>query len=76
MMMEASDDRAVTWTKPDDYEEDAKQPMAGLIGLRHGGFLAAFADGSVHFLKDTIKGETLKALFTRAGGEIIDRSEF
>jgi hypothetical protein len=76
MIVEASDERAVTWTKPDDYEFDGKQPMAGLVGLRRGGFLAAFADGSVRFLKDTIKGETLKALFTRAGGEVIDSAEF
>jgi hypothetical protein len=76
MVVEASDDRAVVWTKPDDYEVDLKKPMAGLVGLRRGGFIAAFGDGSIHFLKDTIKPETLKALFTRAGGEFIDGREF
>ncbi len=76
LVVEASDDMAVIWTKPDDYEVDFKQPMAGLVGLRKGGFLAAFADGSVHFLKDSIDIETLKALFTRAGGEPIDSSKF
>ena len=75
-MVEASDDRAVIWTKPDDYEVDFKQPKAGLVGLRKGGFLAAFADGSVHFLKDSIDSETLKALFTRAGGERVDPSKY
>jgi hypothetical protein len=75
LVVESNDDRAAIWTKPDDYDVDFKQPMAGLVGLRQGGFLAAFADGSVHFLKDTIKIETLKALFTRAGGEVIDASE-
>ena len=30
---------------------------------------AAFCDGSVHFLPKTIDPKTLKALFTRAGGE-------
>jgi hypothetical protein len=74
-VVEASDERAVIWTKPDDYEVNLKQPKAGLVGLRNGGFLAAFADGSVHFLRDSIKSETLKALFTRAGGESIDASE-
>jgi hypothetical protein len=76
LVVEASDKRAVIWTKPDDYEVDFKQPKAGLVGLRKGGFLAAFADGSVHFLKDSIDTETLKALFTRDGGEVIDRSKF
>ena len=55
---------------------DPKQPMAGLVGLRRGGFLAAFADGSVRLIKDSVKSETLKALFTRSGGEVIDSSEF
>lgn len=75
-LVEVNDDRAVIWTKPDDFTIDPKQPMAGLGGLRRGGFIAAFGDGSVHFLKDTIKPETLKALFTRAGGEFINPSEY
>jgi hypothetical protein len=76
MIVEADDARAVTWTKPDDFEVDSKQPKAGIVGLRHGGFIAAFGDGSVRFIKDAIKPATLKALFSRAGGEVIDTSEF
>jgi len=72
LVVEASDARAAIWTKPDDYEVDYKHPMAGLVGLRSGGFLAAFADGAVMLLKDKIKDETMKALFTRAGGEVVD----
>jgi hypothetical protein len=75
MVVEASDDRAVIWTKPDDYQVDLDKPIDGLVGLRSAGFLAAFADGSVHFLKGSLKPEMLKALFTRAGGERIDRSD-
>ena len=30
MLVEADPDRAVIWTKPDDWEYDAKQPLAGL----------------------------------------------
>ncbi len=76
MVVEAADDQAVIWTKPDDLKVDLKQPAKGLVGLRQGGFLVGFADGSVRFIKDKIKSETLKALFTRAGGEPIDTSEF
>ena len=76
LAVEASDDRAVIWTKPDDYEVDFKKPMAGLVGLHDGGFVAAFADGSVHFLKGSIDNDTLKALFTRAGNEVIDSSKY
>ena len=72
IVVEASDDRAVIWTKPDDYEVNYAKPLDGLVGLRTGGFLAAFGDGSVRFLKSTLKPETVKALFTRNGGEVID----
>jgi hypothetical protein len=49
--------------------------MAGLVGLRRGGFLAGFADGSVRRIKSSIKAATLNALFTRDGGETIDEDD-
>jgi hypothetical protein len=76
LIVEADDSHAVTWTKPDDFEVDSSRPKAGIVGLRRGGFIAAFGDGSVRFIKDAVKPATLKALFTRAGGEVIDSSEF
>ncbi len=74
MVVEASDEAAVIWTKPDDYEPDEEKPIKGLVGVRPGGFLAAFCDGSVHFLSEEIDLETLRRLFTRNDGEPI--SEF
>ena len=50
MVVEADDDHAVTWTKPDDWQFDPQQPMAGLGHAHPGGFNAAFADGSVRFI--------------------------
>ena len=41
-----------------------------------GGVMVALADGSVHFLSETIDPKTLEALCTRAGGEVIDASAF
>jgi len=76
MLVEASDDRAVIWTKPDDYEVNNDKPLDGLVGLRDGGFLAAFGDGSVRLLKSTLKPETVKALFTRNGAEVINDPDF
>jgi hypothetical protein len=76
LALEASDDRAVIWTKPDDYEVDFDKPSAGLVGLRMGGFIAVFADCSVSFLKDSLKSETLKALFTAKGGEDVKLSDY
>jgi hypothetical protein len=74
MVVEASDEKAVPWTKPEDLAVDKKKPAAGLVGLRHGGFLAGFCDGSVQLIPAAISAETLHALFTRAGGEIVDPS--
>jgi hypothetical protein len=43
-----------------------------LIGIRPGGFLALFGDGSVRFISQEIAAEMLNALFTRNGGEVVD----
>ncbi|MBN1852584.1 MAG: DUF1559 domain-containing protein [Pirellulales bacterium] len=71
MVVEVNDEKAVPWTKPDDFTPDKTNPIAGLVGLRPGGFLAAFADGSVRRISTGIDAATLRALFTRAGGEAV-----
>ena len=71
MAVEASDDKAVIWTKPDDFEVDANDPVAGLVGLREGGFLAVFCDGHVELIPQFTAPETIKAIFTRNGGEAV-----
>lgn len=70
-LVEADDDRAVTWTKPEDISIDRKNPTAGLLGHFGTGFLAAMADGSVRFFGKDIDPMKLSALFTRAGGEVV-----
>jgi prepilin-type processing-associated H-X9-DG protein len=72
-LVEADPAQAVEWTKPDDLEFDAADPKAGLGNVRPGGWNAAFCDGSVQFISDAVPAETLRALFTRAGGEPIQR---
>jgi hypothetical protein len=71
LMVEADSENAVIWTKPDDVLYDANKPAAKLSRQHHGYFPALFADGSVHFLRDSIDKGTLRALFTRAGGEVV-----
>ncbi len=71
-VVEANDNSAVIWTKPDDFAIDTPNPMASLAGLREGGFLAAFADGHVQMISDAAPANIIKALFTRNGGEVVD----
>jgi prepilin-type processing-associated H-X9-DG protein len=75
MTVEVPDDKAVIWTKPDDFEYDEELPMKGLLGGQPGGFNVGFADGSVRLIPASIKPETLKSLFTRNDGEAIDHNE-
>jgi hypothetical protein len=75
LLVEANDDHAVEWTKPDDLEVDLAKPFAGLGDAEPNGFVALFADGSVRMISKSIKATVLKALFTRAGGEVISSSD-
>lgn len=44
----------------------------GISSYHPGGANALFVDGSVHFLADSLSAETLTALITRDGGEVIN----
>ncbi len=72
MLVEAGDTAAVIWTKPDDFALDKDNPLRGLIGRRPGIFMTGFCDGSVQALSTAVNRDTLKGLFTRAGGENVD----
>jgi prepilin-type processing-associated H-X9-DG protein len=51
---------------------DVMHKRMGAYGSGHGGGAnVVMADGSVHFLRDSISLTTLQALSTRAGGEVI-----
>jgi hypothetical protein len=76
MVVEADDDQAVIWTKPDDWQFDPKNPAQGLGHLDDGTFLAAFFDGHSRAIPVSTDPKVLKALFTRAGGEVIDTSSY
>lgn len=74
MFVEAK--KGVIWTKPEDVDFDETKdlpPVGTLFGApAMPGFNAAFGDGSVRFISNMIDPVTLKALFTRAGGEVIN----
>ena len=46
-VVEADEQSAVVWTKPDDWEYQPDKPLDGLMGQHEGFFLALFADGVV-----------------------------
>jgi hypothetical protein len=63
----------VPWAKPGDFPFDPKKDLPKIVppGKRNV-FQAAFVDGSVRALSTSIDQKTLKALFTRDGGEVVD----
>jgi len=70
MLVEAK--KAVPWTKPDDVPFDAGKLVPKLGGLFDGIFNVAMCDGSVRSFPLTIKEDTLRALVTINGGEVVD----
>jgi hypothetical protein len=72
MLVEVNDALAVEWTRPDDFQPDPQQPSKGLERTWSGTFLAGFADGSVQQIALSVDPVVLKALFTRAGGEVVN----
>jgi prepilin-type processing-associated H-X9-DG protein len=80
IVVDAGDDNAVVWTKPDDWEVDPEPKTAAILkshtGRRPGsGTNALFADGSVHFLSERIALAVFRALLTSKGGEVIESGD-
>jgi prepilin-type processing-associated H-X9-DG protein len=75
-VVDAGDDRAVPWTKPEDWEIDPNLDLKGIFGHHPGGTNFAFADGSVRFLKETISPELLRKLITCNGGEVLSNDDY
>ena len=74
MIVETTDERAVTWTKPEDFVRDLQKPAEGLVGPHKDGILAAFFDAKVRVLPSTISEVALNALFTGSGREFVHSS--
>jgi prepilin-type processing-associated H-X9-DG protein len=69
MVVEAAD--PVPWTKPDELVYEAKGRLPKLGNFFAGGFNALFMDGSVRYFPRPPDEETMRALITHAGNEII-----
>ena len=68
--------RNIPWTKPEDIPFDPDAPLPELGGFWPKGFHVVFADGAARFLKESINPAMLKALITRAGGEVISSDSY
>ena len=70
-LMVAEAAKTVPWSKPVDLPFGPDKPLPKLGGVFPGGFNVSLCDGSVRFISDKISTETLKALITRIGGEVL-----
>lgn len=62
-------DEAVPWTKPDEFEYDAKLPLPKLGGHWNGTLYAALADGSVRGIKVQGNEANIRRAILRYDGE-------
>lgn len=71
LLLQAAPAAAVPWTKPDDLVVEEANPLAGMITEKQMNLLTGFADGSVRALPASLDPQTLKALLSENGGEVI-----
>ncbi len=64
-------DSTVPWTQPDDIEFDKELPKTDL-GTLNGLFRGVLVDGSPLVLPEGVAGDTVSALVTPRGGEVVD----
>ena len=72
-IVEANDDRAREWTRPEDFRVVADNPLDGLGHARDPKvFLTAFGDGSTRVVSRDLDPKKFLGLTTRNGGEPVD----
>jgi hypothetical protein len=71
VLVDATADRVIIWTKPDDLPIDLDNPSKGLSQSVRKKYMVGMGDGSVRLLNSDISKTTLRAAFTRAGGEVL-----
>jgi len=72
MLVEVVPERAVVWTKPEDWAVDLDHPWKGVRRDDRDWFTAGFCDGHAQIFDSSLPAEKLRALLTPAGGEVIE----
>lgn len=70
VVFEAGD--ATTWTKPEEAEFDESKPLPKLGSANPTSFAALFADGSVRFIPTSTAENTLRLLFQKNDGQVVE----
>jgi hypothetical protein len=73
LIVEVEPSRAVEWTKPQDWEVDMQNPLEGVAREDRNVFTAGFADAHVEEIPVEVDPQTLRAILTRGGREVLDR---
>ena len=71
-VIECPDDLAVPWTKPDEGLSSEMFDIKLLLGMYPNGTNIAFADGSTHFIPNSVDPETLRNLMKMNDGNIVN----
>jgi hypothetical protein len=69
MALEVVPERAVVWTKPDDWEIDVANPLNGVKRNDRDGFVAAWGDGHASIITNDVDAKQFLGDLTYAGGE-------
>ncbi len=72
MVVTATPENAVIWTKPDDLPVTEADPKKGLSSAHRHMFLGVLCDGSVRVFTDSIDAKTLWHLMSANDGEVVD----
>lgn len=71
-LLEADDEHAVIWTKPDDIELTPADARRDLEIRQPGGFFAAMVDGSVQLVREDLEPATIAALLSPAADDAVN----
>lgn len=71
-LVQVVDQRAVLWTKPDDYTFDPKKPLSGIAIGKDGVWTSGYADGSVHRLPGDVSAKDVRNLFQMNDGNPVN----